>query len=331
MSQLNLITYKSPEETGITDLWSEPTPALQWSHSTHSCFRRCQKQFFFGFLMANSQALHDPIRRTAWVLSQLQDLPRWRGHLVDYGIEHYVVPCLKFANLPLLARVIDQTIALARRQWTFSEQRIYAQPGLIKGKCGEDFCALFEHEYEMGIGHTELEQVEAEVTQAFRNLYAMADFLPALYGHQRYHPQYRITFPFEQGRINAVLDLLCWRGNQHIIVDWKTVENETSDHTLQMLVYAWAILHKSPHLSPDDITVYEVRLHKGNVKEHRITSERLAETENFVFESISEIDALTRGKTYKEQDIAQYEPAQTSKTCALCNYRKICLQGRPNR
>jgi hypothetical protein len=328
VSQLAFLDLEpDPAPTVDELLWEEPPTSVQWSCSAHSAFRRCQLQYFFGYKLAAAKSL-DPARREAWVLSQLQDLSRWRGRLVDYGMEHILVPALKAGRLPSVDDMIQATLAVARRQWEFSLGRHYRQPGLRKGQCKDDFCALYEHEYGVVIGDAERQRVEVEVAEAFRSLFRLTDFLEHLRQQKVYQAQRTLWVTFERARVKAIPDLLCWRGPQCTLVDWKATESETSDHTWQMLVYALAVQRNWPQTRPDDILVYEVRLLEGVIIPHTITEARLLAAEDYLYQSVLEIEALTGGKSLAEQDREDYEPAQTFRTCATCNYMRICLEGR---
>ena len=328
MSQLAFLDLEpSRAPTLEKALWEEPPSDMLWTYSAHSASRRCQLQYLFGFKMAAAKSL-DPKRREAWVLSQLQDLARWRGRLVDYGMEHILVPALKAKRLPSLDDLINGTLAVARRQWDFSLGRQYWQPGLRKGQCEDDFCALYEHEYGIGIGDADRRRVEAEVAQAFSNLFRLDDFLDGLRQQRSYQTQRTLWVKFERAHVKAIPDLLCWHTPQYTLVDWKATESETSDHTWQMLVYALAVKRNWPQTRPDDILVYEVRLLEGVIIPHVITDARLLAAEDFLYQSVLEMEALTGNKSFAEQNREDYEPAQTSRTCATCNFRKICLERR---
>lgn len=332
MSQLAFLEIEREIEakaapSALLLLWEDPPTGVQWSYSAHNAVRRCQQQYFFGSKLAAAKS-NDPVRREAWVLSQLQDLSRWRGRLVDYGIEHFLVPPLKAGRLPYLEDVIASTLEVARRQWEFSASGRYREPGLIKDQHKEDFCALYEHEYGREIGEADRKQVEAEVTEAFRNLYGMTELLDCLRQQKVFLAQRTLWVSYERAKVKAIPDLLCWRGSQATLFDWKATESETSDYTWQMLVYALAVQRNWPETRAENITVYEVRLLERVVIPHVITADRLLAAEDFLYQSVLDVEALTGGKPLEAQDWEDYEPAQSSRTCATCNFRRICLERR---
>lgn len=275
--------------------------------------------------MANHHPTN-PERREAFVLKQLQDLPTWRGSLVDLGIERFIVPCLKSGRLPPLAEVLAGTLAIAHRQWEFSAHRRYRDAGLTKSASKDIFCALYPHEYGLPIGRADLEQVEADVREAFEALYAQTDFLALLMGHGWYQPKMRLHFRVAAASVKAELDLLFFRGdNQPTIVDWKAGHSAKSDYTWQMLVYALAVRRRWPDVQPDDIAVYEVNLSEGVIKNHPVTEERLIEAEDYIYRSVMEIEALTGGRKFSQQSLQAFDLANTPRTCAICNFRRLCL------
>jgi hypothetical protein len=330
MSQLALLEMEPASTLNlpvVQPLWDDPPTDVQWSVAAHSAARRCQLQYFHGFKMANAQS-RDAVRREAWVLNQLQDLPRWRGRLVDYGMENVLVPALKSGKIPSLDDMVNTTLAVARRQWGFSLSRQYRQDGLRKGQYPDDFCALYEHEYGMPVEESDRLRVEAEVVESFSNLLGLTDFLDHLRRQRSFMPQRTLWVTFERARVKAVPDLICWRGQETTIVDWKATTSETSDHSWQMLVYALAVQRNWPQTRAEDIVVHEVRLLDGMVVPHPVSEARLEATEDLLYQSVLEIEALTGGKPYDELHRDEFEPARSSRTCATCNFRKICLEGR---
>jgi hypothetical protein len=299
--------------------------SVPWSFYAQNTFRRCQSEFLFGHIMANHHPTNQE-RREAFVLKQLQDLPTWRGSLVDIGIEKFIVPYLKSRQLPPLDEVVEKTLAVAQRQWQFSAQKRYWDPAFTKTANRDIFCALYPHEYGLPVGTADLEQVKADVRVAFETLYTQTRFLNLLMGHSWYRPKMRIHFRVAAASVKAELDLLFFRGNnQPTIIDWKAGHSVKSDYTWQMLVYALAVRRQWPEVQPTDIVVYEVNLAEGVIKNHPVTEERLVQTEDYIYQSVMEIKALTCGRKFSQQNLEAFDLANTPRTCAICNFRRLCL------
>jgi len=279
-------------------------------------------------MMASPKA-KDPLRHEAYVLKQLQSLSAWRGSLVEYGLTEFVVPYLQSGNLPPVEQVIANTLAVGRRQYNFSLRRRYRDPGVSKTANKGEFCALFPHEYDLEVSAAELAKVGDEVRTAIENFYNRSEFLQRLSRHQWYSPKFRFFFTLGRANVQVELDLLIFRGwNQPIIVDWKVVGSEKSDYKWQMLIYALAVWRKWPEIKAGEITVLEARLLEGAIREHVITRDKLNEAEDYLYQGILEIEAVTDGKSYQEQDVEDYELARSPNTCLYCNFRRLCLNRR---
>ena len=301
---------------------------MRWSISAHNTFRRCQRQYLFGQIMASHNA-RDPERREAFLLKQLQSLPAWQGNLVHKGIQKYVVPWLANGSLPDRDDVIRQTLAMADRQIAFSSSCQYRVDGQSKSSAGDSYCALFEHEYGIGIAPERLEEVYETVSQCLRNLFNQQDLLDQLRHHSGHRSEWLADFRVAGTHVVVQLDLLCFQGGQMpVIIDWKVGSSESSDYSHQVMTYALSLL-RSPicqNVEAEGVSVYEVNLLKNQIKPHIVTEDKIIETEDFVFQSIEEIRAVGGDRTFESQHIEDYELARSWMTCMYCNFRKLCTR-----
>lgn len=301
---------------------------MRWSISAHNAFRRCQRQYFFSQIMASHNA-RDRERREAFILKQLQGLPAWQGSLVHKGIQKYVIPWLANGSLPDRDDVIQQTLAIADMQMAFSSSCQYRVDGQSKSSAGDSYCALFEHEYGIGITSERLREVHQTVSQCLCNLFDQRDFLDQLRHNSGHRPELLADFRVAGTRVVVQLDLLCFQGRQMpVIIDWKVGRSESSDYSHQVMTYALSLL-RSPNyqnVQTEGVSVYEVNLLKNQIKPHIVTEDKIIETENFIFQSIEEIKAVSADRTFESQHIEDYELARSWMTCRYCNFRKLCTR-----
>jgi hypothetical protein len=299
---------------------------MRWSISAHNTFRRCQRQYFFSQIMASHNA-RDPERHEAFILKQLQSLPAWQGNLVHKGIQKFVVPWLANGSLPDRDDVIRQTLAMADRQIAFSSSCQYRVAGQSKLGAGDSYCALFEHEYGISIAPERLLEVRETVSQCLRNLFDQHDFLEQLRHHSGHRTELLVDFKVADTRVVVQLDLLCFQGERMpVIIDWKVGRSESSDYSHQVMTYALSLL-RSPmcaNVPVEGISAYEVNLLKNQVKPHIVTEGKIIDTENFIFQSIEEIKAVSTDRTFESQHLEDYELARSWVTCMYCNFRKLC-------
>jgi hypothetical protein len=302
---------------------------MKWSISAHNTFRRCQRQYFFSEVMASPQA-KDTKRREAYMLKQLKHLSAWQGSLVHQAIDQLVVPAWRSGSSVDARKIVEYTLAIARRQLAFSESHNYQLlMQRSKTSLGSDFLALFEHEYGIEVLPSDIETVYERVSQCFQNLSSKRDFVSSLRNHFDYESELPLHFKIDAFTVAVKLDLLCSRRDgRPTIVDWKISQSDTSDYTRQALTYTLAIL-KAPkwsNLQPEDIQVYEVNLLTDSVRQYTITQDKLYRIEDFIFQSATEVQAVVGNHGYSLDQFEDYDSANSPLTCQHCNFRKLCLE-----
>lgn len=64
---------------------------MAWSYSTHNCFNRCKRQYYYSHIAAHHNAKKDPLRKEAYYLRQLTPSFFWPGKLVEAAIEDILI------------------------------------------------------------------------------------------------------------------------------------------------------------------------------------------------------------------------------------------------
>ena len=301
---------------------------VKWSFSTDRCMRRCQRQYFLQHVAAWHNAL-DPVRKESFLLKQVKTLELWTGSLVHRGIELYVVPALQADRLIDWQQAIAETSAMARRQFEFSKARRYREK-IIKGKAGDDYCALLGHETEDGVPPAELERVLGTVERAFLNFSEMGELLAEISGRDRYWPELKVRLAYDTARIEVRIDLLFFREyGKPTIVDWKVSESlGASDADLQTALYGWALCqHPSWAVTKaEDCELLEIQLLTKTVMRHRATQETFDRLEDRIYRSVSTIKSLRGSEKYDLADLENYDFAENPNSCVFCSHRSLCRQ-----
>jgi hypothetical protein len=215
---------------------------LDWSFSTDRRMRRCPRQLFFADVAAWHNA-RDPLRREAFLLSQLKTPETWRGSVVHQAIQMLVVPYLQNNQAVAWDQVIRGALALAERQFQFSLRRRYREAGMSKKKALGDYCALFAHEFGVAIPDAQFRAALKSIEHALVNLSEMSDFFRHVGGRNYYRPELAMSAEYNGVRIKGQIDLLfgCSYG-KYGVVDWKDYQSPSgSDARLQMTLYAWLL------------------------------------------------------------------------------------------
>lgn len=300
---------------------------MWWSPTTHRIMRICQRQLVYDQKIA-SPTTNDSVRREAFLLRQLQTLPEWHGTLVHLTMQHGLTPRLRDRRSFNAEDLTRYAVALAARQWDFSERRRFREEGMVKTAQGEEYCALEVHEAEPFLSKAEaLQEVEAFVQDCFHHLMEQSDLIARLQRGFGFVAEHQLTFPLNGATVRATPDLVFrLPENRLCIVDWKAVSSETDDYANQLYLYALAALRSErwSSIEPENILLCEANLLLGRVREYAVTRERLAAAEDFAYASIREMTTLLAGVSKNDFQIEDYETAEKATTCALCAFRSLC-------
>jgi hypothetical protein len=299
-----------------------------WSYSTHQMMRRCQLQLVFAQVLA-SHAAKQADRHEAYLLKQLQHLATWQGSVVHRVLATHYVPSLQRRQPVRPTTLISTAVDLARRQFAFSAARRFREVGLTKTAAGEDYCALFEHEYGWPITEERLATMEATVANCLQHLDGQTTFLGLLAAASTYAAERPLHFRLDDTTARAVPDLVLTHRNGAItIVDWKIAASEASDYSRQLRLYALAVLRCGywPRATLDAVTLIEANLLKNEIRTHEVSRELLDDAEDFAYRSTVELRALLDGLHPPDVDWDEFEVAQQPNTCRHCNFHALCLR-----
>jgi hypothetical protein len=305
---------------------------IEWSFTGSRVFEKCQRQWFYRNFVANAQAKKEPIRREAYILSKLQTVYSWRGHLVDHVISKEIVPLLGRGGFPS-PKVI---ISLARER--FDKQRAFAtnhrvrEPGFTKAD--DSFAAFAGIEYGSGVSEGDFKKAWEEVELALLNFLRMRELLDDLRRARRLIAQRTLNFSVFDARAEARPDLFAiYLKQPPLIVDWKVHTFGTTDYRLQLAAYALALERAEPHKdyiefwrswSATQMRLLEVQLVTGIVREYRLSEADIDELEDTIVESYARMSlAITKDITDARDPFAL--PATNyDATCEKCNFRGPC-------
>ncbi len=302
-----------------------------WSVSASRTFDRCQRQFYFSQIMAWHRT-NDPLRERAYFLKRIQQLAWWPGRVVHKVIQHWVLPTIKTGRWPNVDQVIFQARDLAQRQFIFSQTGKYRTTS--KTDAGDEYCILAPHYFEESVEPDVLDKALVTIDEALRNLLNSQQMRYFLTGPQGYRWEYPLHFKVEGTTVRAVPDLLMLSDSKLglDIVDWKVATASSSYHS-QVAVYALAAQETGwlAEYAQAALTGYIINLLEPEpaiaLKDPYTVDERiLATTVNTIYESIERIRALTDDKKYSQLDIGRFEHASSAGTCALCNWRELCVE-----
>lgn len=299
----------------------------KWSISAHNCFQRCQRQYFFRYIMAHHNA-KDPKRREAYLRKQLSSLDAWKGRLVHLALEKYFIPSLQQGDTISCDELTQKTIVLGNQQFEFSQQKKYSQAGITKANSGDIYLALKLHEDKIELEKQDLETVFLEIKQCYQNLYAYQEFIDFLYNKADWHEtEFRLFFRFNGVTILGQPDLLVgYQRNKICVIDWKTGKSKTSDYSTQLYLYALAVIKSQrwSNYNLQDLLLVEANLMQNKFEKRPIDKSQELEIKNFLSHSISDIQATTGNHQYNPNELKNYSYANNLRSCQYCNFRHLC-------
>lgn len=309
---------------------------MMWSFWGQKTFSACQQQWFFKNKFAHFNAKKMPLKREAFLLSQLETVYSWRGQLVDEVISNFIVPRLKTEWEMSETEILAHARQLFQKQKSFAFAQRFREDGMSKTKAGEEYAAFFEIEYGQEIGDEIFEQAWADIELALRNFLDMPQLINRLNASRKLVAQRVIDFPVFSAKARAKPDLI---GFYHFeppaIFDWKVHTFATTDYREQLATYALALERctKFPDLISyrgrwlaTDMKLFEVQLLKKTIREYKITEDDIDYLESKIISSYEQMKTIMSGDEDPEVRFRSLNPARFAETCETCEFQKICQE-----
>lgn len=308
---------------------------MKWSITKSKMFSRCPRKWYYSEIVASPRA-RDSLRREAYLLKQLRSLHAWRGSLVDSVIEKFIVLGMKSNNFPSEDDVIAFSMRLVEKQLEFGKARKYRCHNVTKSSVGDAYCAFYDLEYNGGLDEDTLRGAKEDVIVSLRNL-VRSDFLRRIMESASFIAAQRsLVFKFEDTTVSCTPDLIAFFPDQPLLItDWKVHSFANTDSWLQLGVYALALSRVTPHRDfpegiqdqledPTKIRLIEYQLLKNQQRIYSVSPEDIADIEDYIFESCTQMNRLVNGKKYNELDINQFQTARSPKICERCQFKMLC-------
>lgn len=307
-----------------------------WSISEGKAFRRCQRQWYFKHCVANANAVKDPLRRRAYLLSKLQSISGWRGSLVDTVISTVLIPALNRKQTATLQQIKARARALFDAQLRCAREHRLHEPGFSIKEAGEAFAAFHCMEYDRAIPEAEIVRAWDEVDRALSSLFTLDQIRNALKSAKYLIAQRALTVAHSGVTVRAVPDVIAfYDAAPPTIIDWKVHVFGLHEAWLQLGTYALALAEGKPHKDfpatsqpwkPEDIRLMEVQLLNGVVREHRVEADRLADIHDYIAHSVNDILLVTEGRANAELQPEDFGVTRDPDLCRRCPYRSICWE-----
>lgn len=310
---------------------------MRWSVSKSKVFFQCQRKWYFSDCVA-SHGKKDLYRREVFLLKQLRSIYAWRGSLVDTVIERKIVPAILQNRIPSENQVLSYASKLIEDQLDFGKSQKFRDPDITKTKAGDIYTAFYDLEYNGSLDENKLLEAKEEIKIALQNL-LNSELLKEIAQKASYViAQRSFTYNFDGTTITCTPDLLVFFDKTSpMIVDWKVHTFATTEYWLQLGIYGYILSLMKPHrdFPPDlqkesynatKLRLIEYQLLKNKIREYKLSDNDIADIEDYIFESITQMSLLMDDKRYNELDKSQFKTAYSPNLCIRCEFKKVCWE-----
>lgn len=312
---------------------------MKWSNSKIQTLRQCHRKYYFQYILADHHFTH-PIRRKAYELAKSQNLKMWQGSLVDWAVTNCIIPAYKAKQQPDFERIAEETIAIAQKQFAFSESGAYKVKGNSKNKLAESFQILAYHDWGRQYDEVAIFEVYTKVKDI---LLAFPNYDSPEKGKTLNQYLFESSFlkPNEEWwqyeyadiELNPQIDLIRFKGKAIHVIDWKVSASVSSDYSRQLNIAGIVTLHNkkkeneakgwtAPRL--EDVSLFQINLYNGDVQKHLFNKETIASTLDRIYLD-SEREQLEEKVKWNEVAADTFEITDKTSTCAMCKFKPLCI------
>lgn len=308
-----------------------------WSISKYRYYLKCPRRWFYNEKFA-SESDNAPLRKEAYYLSQLNSIDGWKGNIVDFSIEVFIIPLIKQKRKINLDDILQKTKTLTRERYNFAISKKYREEGLKKGNHVRDYAALYCFEYPVDYDLNEKfiatwEQIETSLI----NFVDRKDLIEYLKSADQLVTQRRLSYQKHNATVVGVPDLIAFfKDNPPHIFDWKAHYAGIKNYSQQLITYAVALHRTDMHAdfeiafknySPLDYKLTEYQLIANLYRDHSVEDDFIEEVEDFIADGIYTMQKQGCDQEYKKLDINNFRTTSDPRDCEKCPFKKICWEG----
>jgi hypothetical protein len=312
---------------------------LEWSFSALSTLRKCNRMYYFQYL-APSHHFANPFRRKAHELKKSKNLLMWRGSIIDKIMEIEIMPLIKEKKEIDFNQVANNAIKLAKRQFKFSQEKLYRIKENSESNIGADYCILDIHETNAPYTEEQLNNVYKSVQEIILGIPEIKmpngdSLLSYLKKASFIAPNLRgWSFEFENIRISPQIDLFMFVQNKAVVLDWKVSESAVGDYSRQLVMGGITVMDTyrkkaeagtAKRLGFPDIQLLEINLFKKTAIEHKFNKDVVNECVDYIYINSDDIQLLTENKPFDQLSIEDFPITDKEGTCIFCKFRPLCV------
>ena len=307
------------EGIDIPNKAKKPTQ-LEWSFSKRGVLEQCPRKYYYQYYGSNLKtAKNDPDKEILHFLKKLQNRHLRTGDILHYVIRWYLMKLQKGEHLSLDS-LLQWALRDLHKDIEYSQQYKHGTP-LPEVKYPPTL--LLEFYY----GQTDVEflcsEAEERLIRALTNFVESQNFTQFREGvtDRSALIEKSARIKNDYFTISGKVDLVFWKGDKYVIVDWKTGGLNSSDDSLQMLAYAlWAKYKFECPL--DTIILHRVYLDNNTFSTFHVDEKDMVRAEGRI---LQDLDRMQEVDNYGMQGLVEaFTPCAQPKICELCQYQEIC-------
>ncbi|KKL53595.1 hypothetical protein LCGC14_2273880, partial [marine sediment metagenome] len=295
----------------------------------------CHRKWFYYEIMAKKNS-RDKDRFEAYILKQVGSIHSWRGNLVDFVIEHLLVPEFNEGNVPSLYEIENLISKLMINQLKFTRKKKYRNPKISKKNAGENFCALREIENSEGLNDESVEKIKDQVMISLKNLMHSNLMKILLDSNTVLVAQKILNFRFNNVNIISRPDLIVYfKNDPPMIIDWKVYLYRNNDAWMQLGTYAIALAEcvshdpfQKPIEDPTKIKLIEYQLLKNFQRDYQLTYSDISDIKSYIKKSSQDMVNLKNNNRYHETVINRFKIVNKPELCNYCSFKMLCSNKR---
>jgi hypothetical protein len=312
---------------------------MNWSITGQKQFNICQRQWYYGNIVADARVKKDAYRRELTILSKLQTIEAWRGSLVDDVISRLLVNAINNGYPIKKDYFLKEAYRLFDLQMAYALDKKYRLDGARLSNDQEDFAALFECELGNGVTVDQFEMAKSDVTNAISNLVDEREFIEYLKSAGHLASQRPLIYSFDRFSVLAKPDLIAFfQDSPPHIFDWKVHTFGMNTYDEQLISYALAlykVAQTKPHTDfPENLSKYSIYdyrlteyqlLHPDRIRrDYQVTGDRIEELGSEMASGLIEMYVTGCFKNYKHAEERNFSTTVLVEQCPKCPFQRIC-------
>jgi hypothetical protein len=317
---------------------------VTWSVSRDQTLHVCERRYYFQYLAAARINSRDRTLREIAFLKKLKNFPMWKGNAFHSFVAAYFREARRGAA-PKLADLVDELRGRMKREWDFSSSKSFrSNPRAIDQKDG---LALFEHEYDVGLGEQDFMKAIQDIEYWTCRFAAWArdnDLANSVRRAARVWVEPRPYGPKAPGfemdgvQVLAKVDLAVLSPDGKFdIFDWKTgIPSSRPSRQIDQAEFQVSVYQLWPHLAfghpMDSIGARLVYVATDPVRQQTFGIDRnLREyTLSLVRRSIARVLHFADLRGGKELSLEDLDFAAFEAACFRCPFKRLCQRALEN-